>query len=329
MEKADFRAQALAALATRLSPDDEPFLEAALDDRSQAVRAEAARLLARLPTSALAGRMRERADRLLGYTPHKRGLFRAVAQAFSGNAARGDLAVILPETLDLSWQRDGIEPKPRAGIGERAWWLLHALAAVAPGHWSARFAASPTELVAAAKGHEWGQAVLEGWTRAAITARDGAWVPPLWHYWVDLRAQQQGVQGPMPELLRGLLDTMSRDRLVVVALESLGESTRAERPLWIDLAPLLPTPWDPALGRRYLEATRERLRSFRTKYNDPWLSTLEIAARALPPETFVQARADWQIPEGLHRSPHEWQRHLARFTTTIALRQQLMKEIAL
>ncbi|HET7036317.1 MAG TPA: DUF5691 domain-containing protein, partial [Thermomicrobiaceae bacterium] len=60
-EKADFRAKAVAALAQGLSLADEPFLDAALDDRGQGVRAEAAALLARLPGSALVDRMRARA----------------------------------------------------------------------------------------------------------------------------------------------------------------------------------------------------------------------------------------------------------------------------
>lgn len=64
-ERADERAAMLEALGAGLSMADEPFLEAALDDRSAGVRAAAADLLARLPASRLAARMAARAAPLL------------------------------------------------------------------------------------------------------------------------------------------------------------------------------------------------------------------------------------------------------------------------
>jgi hypothetical protein len=60
------RAMFLAVLADGLAPPDEPLLEAALDDGADDVRAWAAYLLARLPGSALAQRMAERALRAPG-----------------------------------------------------------------------------------------------------------------------------------------------------------------------------------------------------------------------------------------------------------------------
>ena len=66
---ADERAKFVEAMRTSLSPDDEPFLEAALDDRSKQVRSAAADLLARLPQSAFVERMIERAEPLLAFTP--------------------------------------------------------------------------------------------------------------------------------------------------------------------------------------------------------------------------------------------------------------------
>ncbi|MDB5298193.1 MAG: hypothetical protein JWO31_4176, partial [Phycisphaerales bacterium] len=54
---ADERAAFVAALADGLGPADEPFLEAALDDRSKQVRAAAVELLAKLPGSAFVARM--------------------------------------------------------------------------------------------------------------------------------------------------------------------------------------------------------------------------------------------------------------------------------
>ncbi|KOV93489.1 hypothetical protein ADK65_32715 [Streptomyces sp. NRRL B-1140] len=60
-ERAEDRLMFLDSLRAGLGPDDEPFLEQALADRSRNVRATAAELLSALPGSALAGRMAVRA----------------------------------------------------------------------------------------------------------------------------------------------------------------------------------------------------------------------------------------------------------------------------
>ena len=60
-DSADHRARFVAAFVRGLSMEDEPFLEAALDDRSKEVRRQAAELLRSLPESRLCLRMIERA----------------------------------------------------------------------------------------------------------------------------------------------------------------------------------------------------------------------------------------------------------------------------
>lgn len=325
-EKAEFRAQALTTFTISLSLNDEPFLEAALDDRSKAVRSVAAQLLALQRDSALSVRMRERADTLLTYTPHKRGLLRSLTQTITNNAARGDLAVSLPEELNRDWQRDGIEPKPPAGHGKGAWWLLCILAAVPPVHWVTRFNATPEELIAAAISQEWGQVAIEGWSHAAIAAADPAWALPLWRYWLGVHQQQQG-RASLTELLPDLIAIMPTNQIVHVGSDLLDDATRSAQPLWIEIAPLLPTPWPVTWGQRYLEISRERLKGLRAQQSDPWLSTFEIAARALPVETFTQVGREWQEPDHNTWVTHEWRRQISTLIETVELRQRLIKEI--
>jgi len=87
------RAAFLAVLADRLSADDEPLLERALDDRAADVRARAADLLTRLPASRYTTRMTERR-----------------VMALSG-------ATIIPPDPE---PRDGITGSPRARMHEVA-----------------------------------------------------------------------------------------------------------------------------------------------------------------------------------------------------------------
>jgi hypothetical protein len=123
VEKAEFRAEAVSALAVGLTAADEPFLETALDDRSGAVRTAAASLLARLPDSALAGRLRARADAMLDF---RRARGSDLPDAAGGGTADriGTLLVTPPLDWDPAGERDGLEAKPPTGVGARGWWLI-------------------------------------------------------------------------------------------------------------------------------------------------------------------------------------------------------------
>jgi hypothetical protein len=108
-ESAGTRADFLGLLADNLSPRDEEFLEAALDDRSREVRRVAARLLARLPGSQYGVRMTERLHSHL-------------------TATQGVLAVDLPRRLTPSMERDGLDSQNPEGVGKRAWWFQQIVA---------------------------------------------------------------------------------------------------------------------------------------------------------------------------------------------------------
>src|SRR5690348_15856749 len=94
----------VAMLAFGLSLADEPFLERALDDRRKEVRQQAAGLLVRLPSSALAARMLDRARDL-------------ITLGTSTILHRPRIDVTPPDEADVAMIRDGVNPKPPAGSG--------------------------------------------------------------------------------------------------------------------------------------------------------------------------------------------------------------------
>lgn len=151
-ESPEDRAELLTALRVGLSDADEPFLEAALDDRRKEVRLAAARLLYLLPRSRLGQRMATRATQLV-------------------RGAR----VVLPDAPDPAALRDGIESTPPRGEGARAFWLRQILAA-AP--------LPPVAALAAVQG-EWRDVVVVGWALAAARQKDPTWAEAL----LELTAQ--------------------------------------------------------------------------------------------------------------------------------------------
>jgi hypothetical protein len=316
-EKADFRNDMLDVLDHGFSPDDEPLTERALDDRAPTVRAHAAALLARLPGSALATRMRERAELLLRYTPPPpagrfQGLVRSV---LSGSRPQGTLTAVLPEGLDKDTIRDGIVAKPPQGLGERSWWLTQTLALVPPTHWEECWGASPSELITAALGDDAGWAVIEGWSRAAVLHRSADWASALWHAWDKAKPQEHYYPAVRTEMLGVLVAVLPRHEARDVAVEMLKRANLVAHD-WIGVLRALPVPWDMEFANAYLDAAHKRQHEY------AFQATLTIAAHALPPACFEHALRLF-TPADDH-SPL-W--YIGSFRQTLEIRQHLHQEI--
>jgi hypothetical protein len=132
-EPADVRQDLVRALEVGLSPTDEQFLQAALDDRSKGVREAAAELLPRLPRSAFVDRMVTQAlasqDALAGAVPIlcsipasvlerrldtspetiveavDRSSSMALLEAWRRTAAPEERATLLPRLWDIWWTK--------------------------------------------------------------------------------------------------------------------------------------------------------------------------------------------------------------------------------
>lgn len=326
-EKAPFRAEAVETFETGLTDADEPFLEEALDDRSIAVNAAAARVLARLPGSALIARMTERADRIVAYTaPQRDGFLRAVSRTLGVREQPGTLTVTPPTALDPAWQRDGLRAKTDAGIDEHAWWAMRTLAHVPVAHWSARFSATSAALIAAAAAHEHHAVLIGGWTQAALLTEDEDWLAALWPHWADDRAQGNGRDLPA-DLLRLILDNLPAERSWPLITVTLLAGADRDDSTWPTIAPLLPRPWDPALGAHVLDVLAQRI-TVRRRY-DAWTECIGAIALALHPANFAQALREWPTGTGQDYQTQRWRRTLETFTATIEMRQRIHTEIPL
>jgi hypothetical protein len=157
----------LGVLARGLSPDDEEFAETALDDRVEAVRATARRLLARLPESDFNRRAARRAAAALG---------------LAGDGPRRRLVATPPSPADIDDAaiRDGLNPRPPSpSIGAGAWLLTQAIAAAPLAGWTRRFRLSPQEIVALPVEQDLGITVRAGWRLAAVRQGDAEWATAL------------------------------------------------------------------------------------------------------------------------------------------------------
>lgn len=199
-EKAKDRTEFLKLLYTRLSLEDESFLEAALDDRSKEVRTVAAALLTHLTDSQLCGRMTERIKSL-------------VEIEFSAKDLT--LNVKLPEEIDQSGLRDGLIKAKMYRLGQHASLLMQILIAVPLSFWEAQ--APIEQLIAAAGQHQWKAALLKGWEIAVQRQHNPQWSQALITHALHL---ENAAELDLTELL-AILPAAKREALMMQWLDQL------------------------------------------------------------------------------------------------------------
>jgi len=165
---AETRAAYVEALGVGLGPEDEPFLESALDDKSRQVRAEAVRLLATLPASRFAGRMTAR-------------LHERVEVAAEGTAVVVTLRTEASEATEDE-ARDGIgegwvqtEEERRLARMQPSYWLEDLIASTPLAAWE-HYGLSAAELLRATAANRWeANACHRGWRSATLRQKDSRW----------------------------------------------------------------------------------------------------------------------------------------------------------
>ncbi|WP_346074486.1 DUF5691 domain-containing protein, partial [Streptomyces thermogriseus] len=309
-ERAEDRLMFLDSLRTGLGPDDEPFLEQALSDRSRNVRATAAELLSALPGSAFAARMAARAGACVALD-HTRGTPTVVVEA--------------PHQCDADMERDGVVPRAPTGRGERSWWLGQLVEAAPLGTWHVRLGGrTAQEIVALPVADGWRDELHAAWCRAAVRQRDASWARALLG-----SPSAPEAAGP------GALSLAERARL-------LGTLDAAERAAWVagfiaahglseafQLLGVCAVPWAAPLGRAVVDA----LNIARDAGSYPWSfsGVMGLAERCLDPAEASRLEGLLAVPdEPEDASPGAggyWAEAFQRLVTTLRLRSAMEEEL--
>jgi len=302
-EKAETRTELLTTLKTGLSPDDEPFLEQTLDDRSEIVRATGALLLASIPASALAQRMLARADAMLTYS-------------------EGKLTITLPTDVDKTWQRDGITEPPQQSMDTQTWHMRQVLSLVPPMHWEERFAASPAELLASIDESDMGERHIEYWSYATTFYGGINWFEPLWSYWCEHQSNALVHNTPINKTLAAGLPQKVAEHYVQQQIEQGNDH-------WYRVLEALPIPWSKEFGDACLEAFRTQFLALddQTYPSSQWQLTLAATVLALPPTCFDAALAPWEFPQKSTWQIQQWKQQLKNFIALIRKRKRIIEEI--
>ncbi|KIF79731.1 hypothetical protein QR77_25275, partial [Streptomyces sp. 150FB] len=313
-ERAEDRLMFLDSLRDGLSATDEPFLEAALSDRSRNVRSTAAELLSALPYSALAGRMAARAATCVSLDRTGDGGLDAT------------VTVEAPHECDADMQRDGVVPAPPSGRGERSWWLGQLVEAAPLSTWGPRLGGRPPEeIVALPVLDGWRDELHAAWCRAAVRQRDARWSRAL-----------LGAPTASPATGPGASSLAERAKL----LATLPSAERAE---WVagfiaahglseafQLLAVCVVPWAEPLGRAVVDA----LDIARDAGSYPWSfsGVMGLAERCLDPAEASRLELLTALPdEAQDAAPGAggyWSEAFQRLVSTLRLRAAMLAELA-
>jgi hypothetical protein len=276
------RQRFLEILTENRSMADEPFLEAALDDRSKVVRRQAAAVLALIPDSRLRQRLSETARTFITVrTPRGMPL----------GSRRRQIVLVPPDTFAAEWERDGIEQRPPEGVGPRAWWVRQILSRVGLGVWGECTGLDPQAILEALKGDDYAGDAVQALIAAAVTTTDASWITALIGWLlgqtpIDLDVVATLLQG-LPDAERESLSLQIAAHARLTSIDKWNLLTSFERPWSIEFS---------------IEAMKMLGRHASTSTEDVWrlARAIEAASRRIAPaavDAFEQAVAH-SLPEG-------------------------------
>lgn len=310
------RRELVRRLGQNLSMADEPFLEAALVDRSKGVREAAAELLATMPASSLCQRMAERVSQFVQF------------QVSNGHLT---LEVNLPEKYDGDWERDGVNRQLVEGLGEKAGWLQQLVAKAPLSLWPQDFEAISRCL----QGNEWREMLLTGWATAACNQHQSpeaeGWAYALLH---QLDVEVGAGEVLTGEMLRSLVlrlpmpqrEAYLRNYLKRPAKTNSQKDIDQQLADWLRLVAQVPQRWDYDFSRFALKQLMRLLKGDRRSgslYCPP-----PTLAMTLHPGLAAEAvRAITNLSYEQSPTP-AWQRFLDDFLPALSLRWDIYQAFA-
>ncbi|MEU7904315.1 SWIM zinc finger family protein [Actinoplanes sp. NPDC049118] len=300
-ETPEDRARFVSALGTGLSPDDDAFLDRALDDRRKGVREAALDLLRRLPGSSLCRRMAARST--------------AAVRLERRALVRDRLVVTPPAELTTELRRDGVGAQPAHGTGVQAWLLEEIIAGTPLTGWTEAFERSPAAVVGLARGHDWETPLLHGWAKAAIMQSDSAWAAAL--VGNDARGSATGLREAVRWDLHLLLPPADLARIAADFL-------RREDHLAHRLLAVHPGAWPDELAVAVVETIAHRVHA--DKHSWQLAELCRAAAMAMPPGYAAQVA---RLAERLDQQPADPSRvrPVAELARILTFRHEMLQEL--
>jgi hypothetical protein len=163
LESSPAKKQFLDILEDQLSKEDEPFLEACLDEEDLSTRKKAADLLLKIPDASLSVR-----------------LFEYIFQ-FIEEAADGSLIIHLPDQQDPFWARLGLQEKKErhAFRDQPSFWLGQLIEKLHPSYWNTYMNLPPEDCLPMMEASENAVLVLRGVVLSSLGHQEQEWIDAI------------------------------------------------------------------------------------------------------------------------------------------------------
>jgi hypothetical protein len=307
-ESGEERAALLEQFQTGLSMADEPFLEAALDDKRGAVSDTATALLSQLAESRYCQRMFERTRQLISFQPAKTEKWIT-------------FEVNLPASVDAAMKRDGLEVGKKAKGGEKAAWLKKMLSAVPPWRWTQLWGISAAELIlGVSHNKDWSYLLLQSLATATWRHQDWAMATAL---------LDEFFVGDVPldtDTFLKILPPQDRDTFIIKLLwtdkTNVSVADYTARFTWLNQCSFA---WGVDLSRAALAVFQHHITHSTNTYDYQVQAALKTAGRYIDPQLAQEATQGW--PREAKLWPN-WEPKVEEFLALLQFRQDMLNELS-
>jgi hypothetical protein len=320
------RERYISALWLGLSAEDEPFLEAALDDSFDDVKRIAREMLATIPESRFYARMVARAEAAITLKKNKKG--------------ETSFDIKMLETLDDSMKRDGFNiPNGMPDAEKSKTLMLQLLSRIRPEWWRNHFALTTDEVLQAFESTKTALPLYLLTLNGAYMANDTATIETLLTAHIDkLKTHYAGLSDPF-----GLLSPDAAERVLTNALAH-PEAWVTGKVSDIFNTGVLSTmisgvtfQWSEALTRAFLERlgkylsgdywlsrTKDALNAEKKRPSNMLRELLTHLALYLPPQLFDEILTTIDVPTD---TPNLWETVVDHMRFTLEFRRQMLAAI--
>lgn len=296
------RQQLINVLETNLTMADEPFLEAALDDRSHLVRRKAVDLLAGLPGS-------RHSQRMITYAA-------GVLQMKLGR-----LYIYFPEMSSPQMIRDGIiridNQKNLARLRTRQ--LNQLISSVPLDHWSEMWQLPIRRILEEADSSKWPRTLLNAFTTAAYKQNNQAWIQAI----LLFKSFNSQVARLLRRIDHEVLEEMVQQNQEIFRCDI--RPLRIDHPMYSVLQQHQEM-WSAPLSRFWLQQFAHTIKAQKdTRPINVQLKILlsRLLAYTTPP---LLDEAEQLLAEAVESSPH-WRSPVRQMLAKMRFRQQMMADI--
>jgi len=290
-----------------LVPSDESFLEDRLYETRKEIRQLAANLLSQIPRSALVERMWERVQLFVQFKKDSSGQQKTV--------------VTLPDNIDETMLRDGIDPRHQwKSGGLKASRLGQIVAVIPPARWEAASQESPEALLKIFSKSDWAVLFFQAFSQAAILHQNEAWKEVILSMWVKNFESPKWQDLPTNKLLASL-SAASFDRLCLLALKTNSNFSNEHAPL-LSLIRSSKHLWSATLSKTLIRTFQKWMAQQANSHWGSWhfRAVLKMASYRCAISVDADLRKNWPTDAVVWSA---WQRDVEIFLSTLQFRKEM------